>query len=183
MIGACGATSVRPWIGSTTSCFGARSLVLDALSSPDESEYEGDGGEMGESVTLGMFFSISPQRERHVSDACVGAVGAICCQCGGASVEFVHSGMSSMIPPKPRGSGCLVLLVHHLVALRPKHSNLRTVTLVVGSLKLKVESFIKRSRDKLRSVYAKRQVERDSELSMALKVPKRGNGDHDQKMC
>jgi hypothetical protein len=88
---------------------------------------------MGESVTLGMFFSISPQREMHVSDACVGAVGAICCQCGGASVEFVHSGMSSMIPPKPRGSGCLVLLVHHLVALRPKHSNLRA--LVGGSLK------------------------------------------------
>ncbi len=38
---------------------------------------------------------------------------------------FVHSGMSSMIPPlKPRGSVCLVLLVQHLVALRLKHSNM-----------------------------------------------------------
>ena len=50
-------------------------------------------------------------------------------------MEFVHSGMSSMIPPKPRGSGCLVLLVHHLVALRPKHSNLRT-----GSWFFKIKS-------------------------------------------
>lgn len=74
-------------------------------------------------------------------------------------MEFVHSGMTSMIPPlKPRGSGCLVLLVHHLVALRPKHSNLSSS---------KSRQFIasERSRDKLSSVHASQQVERDSGLS------------------
>ncbi len=71
-------------MGSTVSCLGARSLAEDALSSADESEKEGDGGEIGESATLGTLLSISPQRDVHVNDAFVGAsnlgaVRAICC--------------------------------------------------------------------------------------------------------
>lgn len=117
----------------------------------------------------------------HVSDVWVGAsypcaVGAICCQCGGASVEFVHSGMSSMIPPKPRGSGCLVLLVHHLVALRPKHSNY----VVVFWFFKKVDSFIPSKTEQRQAALGARQPAGRARLGVEQgNVPKRGNGDHD----